>query len=376
MRVVVWAVVVSSLAACGAEPAGEVPPRAVRVVAARVERTGGQARYSGTLSPKLQVDLAFRVPGRVASVKQVGTGAAARPMHEGDQVKAGEVLASLDLNDLRRQAAGAAAGAAAARAQLEASRLAHAQAEREATRARTLAKTGDLSQAELDRLEASLEAAQANRDAAIGSLDARLEQHSLTRNALTDATLRAPFDGVMARVAVDPQESVAPNVPVLSIFDGSELKLTIGLPDSRLAAVTLGQQLPVSIEALPGRVREGVVTRISPSADPVLRTYAVDVSVRDVEGLRPGMTATVRLVRAALEAAAVPLGALVRGEGQGALAVFTLAGDGRTVKKRAVEVLDLLENDALLRSGLAPGEKVVAEGASFLRDGDAVGVVP
>jgi multidrug efflux pump subunit AcrA (membrane-fusion protein) len=46
------------------------------------------------------------------------------------------------------------------------------------------------------------------------------------------------------------------------------------------------------------------------------------------------------------------------------------------VKKRAVEVLDLLENDALLRSGLAPGEKVVAEGASFLRDGDAVGVVP
>ncbi len=46
------------------------------------------------------------------------------------------------------------------------------------------------------------------------------------------------------------------------------------------------------------------------------------------------------------------------------------------MKRRPLEVLDLLENDALVRKGLAPGERVVAEGAAFLRDGDVVGVVP
>lgn len=366
----------SFLFACADEAPGVVPPRAVRVAPVRVERGSGQARYSGALGPRRQVDLAFRVPGRVGRLKQVVDGGRPRPLQEGDVVRAGEVLAALDLDDLRRQAAAAAAGVSAARAQLEAASLGLAQAEREVARARTLARSGDVAQSDLDRAEAGLDAARAGRDAAAGALRGRVEQHLLARNTLADATLRAPFDGVVARVAVDEAEAVGPNVPVLSVMDVSQLTLAFGLPDSRLDAVAPGQKLPVSIEARPGRVREAVVTRIAPTADPVLRTYAVEVTLAEVEGLQPGMTGTVRLTRSTGEATAVPLSALVRGQGADELAVFTLGADGRTVKRHPVEVTDLLENDALLRVGPAAGERVVADGAAFLREGDVVGVVP
>lgn len=363
------------LAACSEAPPGETPPRAVRVAPARLEPVAGQARYSGALGPLRQVDLAFRVPGRLGTLKRVGEGAGARPLQEGDVVRQGEVLAALDLDDLRRQAAAAQASVSAARAQHQAAGLALAQADREVTRLRALATTGDVSRADLERAEAGRESAQANRDAADANLQARLEQHGLTRNALADASLRAPFDGVVARVNVEPGQTVPPNVPALSVMDTSGLKLTVGLPDARLGAVSLGMRLPVSVEALPGQPRDGVVTGIAPSADPVLRTYAVVVSLTDVEGLRPGMTATVRLGRGRASSVAVPLAALVRGDTPESLALFVLGDDG-LVHRRAVGVFDLLENDALLESGLEAGERVVVEGAPWLRDGEHVEVVP
>lgn len=362
-----------SFAACGTPPASEAPPRAVRVRAVELRAGGAAARYAGTLEPEAQVDLAFRVPGRVALV---GTAeGAGRLLQEGDAVQAGQVLAALDLADLRRQDRAADAAVATAAAQVQAGRTGVAQAEREVARARRIFENGDLAQADLDRAEAAVATARANLDAAEAQHRARVEQQALTHAAVADATLRSPLAGVVARRGVDPGESVGPNVPVFSVIGVSSLKLVFGVPDTRVNALKVGQRVPVRVEALPERSFEGTVSKIAPTADPALRTYAVELLLTNAAELRPGMTATALLGDAGARALSVPLASLVRRVDR-TLAVYVLGADGKTVEAQVVEVEDLLENDVLLRAGLDAGARVVVEGAPFLREGERVEVVP
>lgn len=366
------------LAACGTPtPTGTAPPRAVRAQVVTPRPVAQGARYAGVLESRAQLDLAFRVPGRVASVGQVTPpGQPPRPLQEGDLVKAGDVLATLDLADLQRQRSAAAAGAASVAAQVSQSRTGVAQAEREVTRARKLFANGDLAQADLDRAEAAF----ASAGASLASLEAqhqsRLDQLALSRSTVTDATLRSPIDGVVARKAIDPGELVAPNVPVFSVVDLAELRVVLGVPDTRVNLLQLGASVPVEVEALPGRPLLGTVSKVAPTADPALRTYAVEVRLAGSAELRPGMTATARFGSEAEQVAPVlPLSAVVRNPGGGGYGVYLLSGE-RAVRFAPIEVADLLENDVIVASGLEAGQRVVVHGAQFLRDGETVEVLP
>lgn len=374
----VSATLLAGLAACGTPaPTGTAPPRAVRVAAVSPRPVSQGARYAGVLESRVQLDLAFRVPGRVASVGQVTLpGQAPRPLQEGDLVKAGDVLATLDLADLQRQRSVAASSAASVAAQVSQSRTGLAQAEREVARARKLFANGDLAQADLDRAEAAF----ASAGSTLASLEAqhqsRLDQLALSRNTVVDATLRSPIDGVIARKAIDPGELVAPNVPVFSVVDLAELRVVLGVPDTRVNLLQLGATVPVAVEALPGRPLVGTVSKVAPTADPALRTYAVELRLPGSGGLRPGMTATALLGGDAEQVAPVlPLSAVVRNPGGGGYGVFRLSGE-RTVSFAPIEVADLLENDVIVASGLEAGQRVVVHGAQFLRDGETVEVLP
>ncbi len=371
-----WVTPLLALAACQPPPPTSAPPRAVRVTAVTLRPVAHAARYSGVLESKTQLDLAFRVPGRVASVGQVLVpGAAPRALQEGDVVKAGEVLATLDLDDLKSQRSVAASGAASSAAQVQTARTGLAQAEREVARARKLFAHGDLAQADLDRAEAGF----ATAGSTLGSLEAqnqsRLDQLALSRSTLADATLRSPIDGVVARKTIDPGELVPPNVPVFSIVDVSELRVVFGVPDTRVNLVKLGAAVNVVAEALPGRTLAATVSKVAPTADAALRTYAVELTLPGTAGLRPGMTATALLGdEARQDVPVLPLSAVVRNPGGTGYVVFGLKDDG-TVEVLPIEVTELLEND-VIASGLKPGQRVVVAGAQFLRAGEAVEVVP
>lgn len=362
------------LAGCSKPAPTAAPPRAVRVTSVALRPVAQAARYSGVLESRAQVELAFRVPGRVASVGQVG--APPRALQEGDAVKQGDVLATLDLDDLRRQRSASAAGAASAEAQVRSARIAQAQSEREVSRARKLFANGDLAQAELDRAEAAFAAAGSSLASLEAQYQSRRDQLALSQSTLTDATLRSPIDGVIARKNVDPGELVPPNVPVFSVVDVSELRVVFGVPDTRVNLVQLGAPVSVVVEALPGSRFSARVSKVAPTADPALRTYAVELSLPGAQGLRPGMTATALLGdEANQEAPVLPLAAVVRGKGGTGYAVFGLKEDS-SVELLPIEVADLFENDVVVGAGLTAGQKVVVAGAQFLRAGDVVGVVP
>lgn len=364
-------------AACGKPPPGAAPPRAVRVSTVTSRPVAQAARYSGVLEPRTQLDLAFRVAGRVASVGQLTRpGAPPRPLQEGDEVKAGDVLATLDLDDLRSSRSAAAAGAASTAAQVQTARTAYAQAERELTRARKLFANADLAQAELDRAEAAFASAGSSLASIEAQHQSRRDQLALSQSTLANATLRSPIDGVIARKAIDPGELVAPNVPVFSVVDVAELKVVFGVPDTRVNRVTLGEPVTVVVEALPGRRLSATVSKVAPTADPALRTYAVELTLPGTDGLRPGMTATALLGdEGRRDAPVLPLSAVVRNPDGAGYVVFALREDS-TVEQLPIEVADLLENDVVVASGLEAGQRVVVAGAQFLRAGEAVGVVP
>lgn len=386
-----WASLVVLVAACGKPPPAAAPPRAVRVTTVTLRPVAQSARYSGVLESRAQLDLAFRVPGRVESVGQVrlsgamgpstalganGPGVMTRALQEGDVVKAGDVLATLDLDDLRSSRSAAAAGAASTAAQVQSARTALAQAERELTRARKLFANADLAQADLDRAEAAFAAAGSSLASIEAQHQSRRDQLALSQSTLSDATLRSPIDGVIARKAVDPGELVPPNVPVFSVVDLAELRVVFGVPDTRVNLVKLGEPVTVVVEALPGRRLVATVSKVAPTADPALRTYAVELTLPGTSGLRPGMTATALLGdEGRQDAPVLPLSAVVRHPAGPGYVVFGLKDDS-TVELIPIEVADLLENDVVVGSGLEAGRRVVVAGAQFLRDGEAVGVVP
>ena len=358
------------LPACSAPPPAPPSARAVRAISVAPRTLDSASRYAGALDARDRVDVAFKVGGRVASIADVG----GRPLHEGDVVRRGQVLATLDAADLKRQAAAAAATLATAEAQADAARASHAQATIEAGRARTLAASGNVTPADLDRAEAALAGATAGLRSATAQVQARVEQLALARSAVDDATLESPMDGVIARRMFDAGESAAPGMAAFTVIDTSEMRVTFAVPDTRVAALVMGARTPVRVEALPGRTFVGTIVKIVPVADPALRAFTVEVAVDNADGaLRAGTVASVA-VEGEPEASVtlVPLGGVVRDPADpDGFAVYVLDGEA-TARLRPVRVADLVGNEAVVEQGLAAGERVVVDGAALLHDGATV----
>jgi RND family efflux transporter MFP subunit len=370
-------VVLASLAACSKPAPAPTPARAVRVVEVRASPVGRERRYAGTLEPRERVDLAFRVPGRVRSVGEARDAKGTRALHEGDAVKRGQVLATLDERDLTLQAAAAQASATAADADVEAARATLAQAQADTERARALAASRSISGVELERAESALAAASARFDAARGQRRARGDQAAIARRTTEDLRLVSPIDGVIARRNVDVGENANPGAIAFSVIDTSEMRLAFAAPDTLLRDVRVGDHIPVRVASLadPGLV--GVVAKIDPVADPVTRTYRVDLSLPNARGeLRAGMVATaVTAAVARASVARVPLASVVRSTTGTGFAVWKVDVGGRAVAA-AVEVGDVVGDDVEVERGVAPGDRVVSDGAGLLREGEAVEVTP
>lgn len=363
-----------SLTGCGTTESPLPAARAVRAIEIQARSPASGARYAGSLDARERVDLSFDIGGRVATVALVD----GRPLQEGDAVLRGQVLATLDDTDHRRLSTAAQAELATAQAQAEAARAGHAQAMSDAERARTLAAGGDLPKAELERVETALTSAAAAERSARAQVEARVEKRALARSAVDDAQLTSPIDGVIARRVLDVGESAAPGMTVFTVIDTSQVHVVFAIPDTRVAALTMGTRLPVRVEAVPDQAFVGTVVSIAPVADPALRSFSVEVAVDNADGaLRAGMVASVGVEgEPEPPTAIVPLGAVVRDPAKPeGFAVYVVEQDA-VARLRPVLVADLVGNEAIVEAGLTDGERVVVEGAALLHDGAAILVRP
>jgi RND family efflux transporter MFP subunit len=370
--------VVVGLASCGA-PQKAPPPRAVGVSVVELRDAGDRSRYTGSLAPWEQIDLGFAVPGKVQSIGEVKVDGRSRPLQEGDPVKRGELLATLDDGDFRMKSRAAAANVQSVVAQLDAAESALRQATLEVERARKLRSTGSLPAAELDRAESAFAAARSNVEMARAQRLSASEQSALARSTLGDTRIESPIDGIIARRLIDVGESVAPGMAAFTVIDVSRLRVLFGVPGHQLAQMKLGRKLPVHVEGLMGEAAVGTISKVLPMADPLLRSFSVEVTIANPDNtLRPGMVASIAAVGDdAAPTLIVPLEAITRSAQStagavGGFSVWVIPAGASAVAQRPVELGDLFGNSVAVTRGLAAGEVVVVKGAQLLREGELV----
>ncbi len=318
--------------AAPAEDDGAVLVRLAPVEPGPVERP---IRATGIVAAKSEWDLAFKVGGVVSRVS----------VDEGARVRRGQVLAELDTTELAAGAAQAREGLAKARRDAERAALLAA----EDSAPRMAAEDGRTGVAVA---EAALAAAEFN---------------------LRHARLVAPDDGWVDRRAAEPGEVVAPGRPVLHLSgSGRGFVVRAALADRDVLGLAPGTPARVRLDARPDVELPGRVSEIALSASRGTGTYEVEIAIEAAGApLLAGLTAKVRIPRSVPAAGAVPLAAVVAGDGASG-AVFAVE-DGRA-RRVPVSIAFLDGERAVLAQGVEDVETVVTDGASRLADGARVRV--
>lgn len=360
-------------AACGGtdvrEPAG-IP---VRVQEVRVAGGAGGVRYSANVVPRAQVDVAFKANGYVDGIRQVrGADGRTRDLQQGDAVTSGVTLAHIRDEEYRNGVQRADANLARAQASFD-------KANEDFKRATALQATNSITGTNYDSAKEEYESAKAAVDAAKAQLgDAKI--------SLSYTTLVAPMNGVILQRKIEVGTLVGPGSVGFVLADVSSVKVVFGVPDVMLSTVELGRKIGIATASLPGKSFTGTVTAVSPSADQSTRVSEIEVTVPNPQGeLRDGMVASLEVpgavspaAAARAQAMAVPLAAVVPGDGDKGYAVFVLHNaQGKTIaSRRPVELGPVAGSAIIVTSGLKPGDTVVVTGATIVRDGDAVRPIP
>lgn len=347
---IVLAAALGLLAGCSPSPPPEEPVRAVRTLTLAPQSATGKQEYAAEVRARTESRLGFRVAGKMVQ----------RRVNLGDTVRAGQVLALLDAQDLRLGEQAARAAVSAAQANLE-------QAEADFRRFTELRAQGFISSAELERRETALKAARAQWAQARA-------QANVQGNQAAYASLVADVPGVVTGIEAEPGMVLGAGTPVLRLAHDGPRDAVFAVPEDRLEALralaAAGTPVQVHLWGQEGRIIEARIREVAAAADPVTRTYTVKADLGTASAPL-GRTATVMIEGPARAGVAkLPLSALR--EHQGRTQVWVLDPDTMTVNLHPVELAGADGNEVVVRSGLAPGQTVVTAGVHVLTPGQRV----
>jgi len=329
---------------------------------------GNAARYSASIVPYAQVDLAFQSGGYVDHIRQVkNANGGMRNIDQGDWAAKETVLAIVDQQNYQDKLAQAKAQLAGYQAEHEKDQLTF-------DRTSTLYSTQSATKPDLDSARAQL-------DSSAASVSAAKAQISEAQTALAYCSLKAPFNGWIVKRSVDIGSYVGPATNGFTIANTRTVKAVFGVPDTSMDRVKIGQSQLITTDALPQSFR-GRVTAISPSADPKSRVFSVEVSIDNPKDqLKSGMIASLVLNGEPLDRSimAIPLSAVIRDpERAKGFAVMIVEGDGEieSVRMHPIELGDVYGNMIGVNHGLESGQRVVTTGVTLVRNGDRVRMIP
>jgi RND family efflux transporter MFP subunit len=340
-----------ALAGCNDIAAQHAAPiRPVLVAPVHYEAQARDRSFVGTVRPRIESDLGFRVGGKVLK----------RLVEVGALVEAGQPLGTLDEVDLKLQAE-------QAEAELRAARGVLAQASAAETRTKELRQKGWSTDAQWDQAKAAGDEARAR-------LNRAERQVELTNNSLSYATLVADAPGVVTATLIEPGQVVASGQTAFRVARLAEKEVVVAVPETLLARAKTGDA-HVSIWSVPGKLYVAKLRELAPSADPMTRTYLAKFSMPGVgDEVQLGMTAMLVLSEPASERVArLPLSALFD-QGAGP-SVYTADAASGSVTLKPVSVKAYESNDVLISGGVEEGAKVVTLGVQKLNPAEKVRVV-
>ena len=337
------------LSACGKQAAAPEPERAVRTQLVSVGAASASHEYAAEVKPRIESRLSFRVGGKLLS----------RAVNLGDTVKAGQVLARMDAQDLKLAEAAASAAVRAARTNRD-------QAGQDYKRFVDLERQGFISAAELERRDSAFKAAQAQLEQAKAQADVQGNQAAY-------AQLVADGAGVVTGINAEPGQVLAAGTPVFSVALDGPRDIVFSVPEDQIERVKAAAAKPGALKV---RLWAGDKTapltlrEVSAAADPATRTFLIKADVGKLD-VRLGQSATVVLDLPAQQGVIkVPLAAVLQQAGK--TSVWVLDGGSMTVKPVSVQVAGADGNDVAIASGLNPGQEVVIAGVHVLSPGQKV----
>lgn len=297
---------------------------------------------TGTLAATASYGVSFGSPARVAGATTGGSSAAwttqTVKVAAGDAVKKGQVLATADTADLRRQYADATTALSTANIQL------------------AIAKT--------NRSAATTTAAIRQTRIGVYNAETQVSNATKTRNDLGDqirlATLTSPIDGIVTTVNIVAGLS-APTGDAI-VIDSTALQVTADVAETDVASISVGQLATVTVSAVSSQLT-GKVTAIAPTAAAAstngsVVSYPVTISVTGApKTVRPGMTASITItIDSATNVLTVPSAALRGTAGNYSVLIMNATGEPTA---QAVQVGLVTNTTAEVKSGLTEGQRVV-----------------
>ena len=324
--------------------------RTVKALKVGVSPVNSTYSYAGVVQARYDIPLAFQVPGKLAT----------RNVDVGDVVKAKQLLATLDANDMAIQLQIREEKLSAAKSTLE---LAQA----ELNRYSPLFKKGYITASQLHQIRAKYESALADWQQSNGDVTEAQRKLAYTNLYSEDA-------GIIIDVSAEPGEVVAAGKPVLHIALSKEKEILIHVPEQRIEQWDQADNnIDVVLWAYPKTHYAAKVREISFDADPVTRTYDVKLSLPNADSkMKLGMTANVALVvHQKQPQIKIPLTAVFY---QGKQAkVWVINQKNMVVQPVNITLGDFKNQDYIqVDSGLLDGQWVVTAGVHFLTPGQKV----
>ncbi len=362
----------------------EVPSVVPRAAVAAVQRQGvsNQLSIAGEFLPYQEVELHAKVAGYVRKIN----------VDIGDHVRAGQVLAVLEVPELNAQVMGAEAGVRHSKEEIARAKneLARTQADHEALHAAAMrlhqaseARPGLIAQQELDNADSKDRASEAQVEAAKAALAATQQQFEVSRatqsqvSAMQDySRIVAPFDGVVTwRYAdtgalIQAGTSNASSAPLVKLAETRVLRLRVPVPESLAARIRAGMPAQIQVQAT-GEKLEGKVSRYTDALDRATRTMQVEIDIPNKAGrLAPGMYANVSLqIDTRPDALTVPVQALLQ---NGDHASVLVINPENRVEIRQVKTGVQDPNRVEVVAGLREGERVVVGNLKAYEAGEVV----
>ena len=308
-----------------------LPTVAVRIQTVEKKPHLASEEVVATVNSKLRSVIESKVSGRIDKML----------VTPGQQVKAGELLAELDVREIR--------------ARLDQATPVREQAEKDLARYTDLLAKRVITQQEFEAAQSKARVARA----AVIEAETRLGY----------AKVLAPFDGVITRKLADVGDLATPGKTLVEMEDPGALRLEAAVPEAIIDRVSLGSKLMVRIG--PNDI-EGVVREMSPTADPNSRTLLVKIDLPATPGLRTGQFGRVAVPVAETSVLRVPASAVIR---RGQMELVFIRND-KHAQLRIVKTGKVIGGEIEIVSGVNAGEQLITEGAADLADGQPVEVRP
>jgi len=331
---------ISIIAGCGNEKPKPVTaaPSLVKVIEVSPESVSIPVHSSGILLSSEELKLSFKTGGIVSRI----------PVREGEKVKKGQVLASLNLSEIN--------------AQVNLAQNGYDKALRDYNRARNLYAD---SVATLEQLQ--------NATSAVSAAKSNLE---IARFNMSHSKIFAPDNGVILRQFVRENELVSQGYP-LFLFGtaGKTWKVKTGLSDRDIVRINSGDSAIITFDAWPGVKFPAIVDQVGEMANPSTGTYETELLLSD-NGYRfaAGFVGAADIFPAKKESyLLVPMGSIIEADRQAGY-IFTVS-DSNTVSKIKITIVTISGNRAAITGTPAGIKEIVSEGAAYVRDGEKVKIV-